>query len=144
MVRLSALCTVMLLTQALGPAVAQNRDPAENRGYTASLPGCDDPAVLGSLSSSFSKRERRFADGRLAVAAFGHVKSLGFRPWGADYIPRRFCSATAQFNDGLVRRVDYSVREGLGLWGWTWDVNWCVQGLDRHWTYQPECQMARP
>ena len=47
-------------------------------------------------------------------------------------------------NDGSLHRVDYSVRENLGLFGWTWNVNWCVSGLDRHRSYAPDCKMARP
>jgi len=61
-----------------------------------------------------------------------------------DYIPRRFCTGTAILSDGVKRRIDYSVREGLGLIGVTWGVDYCVLGLDRNWAYAPACQMARP
>ncbi len=47
-------------------------------------------------------------------------------------------------NNGVYHRVDYSVRENLGLFGRGWNVNWCVAGLDRELSYAPNCKMARP
>jgi hypothetical protein len=28
--------------------------------------------------------------------------------------------------------------------GSTWGIEWCVVGLDRNWSYNPACKMARP
>jgi hypothetical protein len=142
---------VLLLAATLAcasNALARDLVPAEQRyfgswGFTAQLPACDDPSVLGSLSSSFDSREYRFW-GNLAVAGYDRVKPVAFRPWGADFIPRRFCTARVTLSDGKTRQVDYSVREDLGLFGWTWNVNWCVHGLDRHMSNAPDCRMARP
>lgn len=144
MIRSVMLGTLAFAMLASAPAAARNDNPSEYRGFSGNLPACDNPSVLGTLSSSFALRETSFADGRLSVGAYERIGEIGFRPWGANFIPRRFCTARAQFSDGRIRQVDYSVRDGLGLFGWTWEVNWCVQGLDRHWTYQPDCSMARP
>jgi hypothetical protein len=120
-------------------------DRAENRiiPMYGNLPACDDPAVLGEITSWFNSRESKFW-GPLQAVGYDHIRPLGYRPWGDDFIPRRFCTGRIALNDGSLRRVDYSVRENLGLFGWTWNVNWCVNGLDRHRSYAPGCQMARP
>ena len=120
-------------------------DRAENRTFpmTGNLPGCDDPAVLGAVTNRFNSREDTFW-GPLQALSYDRVTQIGFRSWGDDFIPRRFCSGRVLLNDGKFRRVDYSVRESLGLFGLTWNVNWCVHGLDRQRTYAPDCQMARP
>ena len=120
-------------------------DRAEERiiPMYGNLPACEDPAVLGEITSWFNSREAKFW-GPLRVVSFDHVRPIAWRPWGADFIPRRFCTARVMTNDGVLRRVDYSVRENLGLFGWTWNVNWCVDGLDRNRAYAPGCQMARP
>lgn len=144
MVRSIMLGALALAMVATAPASARNANPSETRGYYGNLPACDNPAVLSHISSGFASRETHFAGSMLAVANYDRIGQLGYRPWGADFIPRRFCTARVQLTDGALRRVDYSVRDGLGLFGWTWEVNWCVQGLDRHWTYQPDCSMARP
>ena len=147
---LTRTAAVVLAALTAVPALAAGRvvhpsERAENRihPYDGLLPACDDPAVLGSLSSWFDSREAKFW-GPLRVVAYDKIRPLAYRPWGPDFIPRRFCTGRVALNDGSLRRVDYSVREGLGLWGLTWNVNWCVSGLDRHRSYAPDCQMARP
>lgn len=69
---------------------------------------------------------------------------MAWRPWGLDFIPRRYCTGKVITSDGMRRRIDYSVREDLAIIGSNWGVEWCVQGLDRNWAYQPDCKMARP
>ncbi|MFN3670545.1 MAG: hypothetical protein ACK4VM_01400 [Bosea sp. (in: a-proteobacteria)] len=107
------------------------------------LPACEDAAVVGQITGSFASRESTFW-GPLQIVGFDHVRPLAYRPWGDDYIPRRFCTGRVALNDGTIHRVDYSVRENLGLFGYGWNVNWCVSGLDRHRSYAPDCKMARP
>jgi hypothetical protein len=120
-------------------------DRAEARRFPmyGNLPACDDPAVLGELTRWFNSREATYW-GPLQALSYDRISQIGFRSWGADFIPRRFCSGRMLLNDGLFRRVDYSVREDLGLFGLTWNVNWCVSGLDRQLSYAPDCKMARP
>ena len=120
-------------------------DRAEERTFPmhGNLPGCADPAVLSEVTSRFNSRESTFW-GPLQALSYDRVAQIGFRSWGDDFIPRRFCSGRVLLNDGKFRRVDYSVRENLGLFGLTWNVNWCVSGLDRQRSYAPDCQMARP
>ncbi|MCO5091125.1 hypothetical protein [Bosea sp. (in: a-proteobacteria)] len=120
-------------------------DRAEERHFPmyGNLPVCDDPAVLGELTRWFNSREATYW-GPLQALSYDRISQIGFRSWGADFIPRRFCSGRMLLNDGSLRRVDYSVRENLGLFGLTWNVNWCVSGLDRHRSYAPDCKMARP
>jgi hypothetical protein len=154
---LTAAATAFAAFALTGPAEADHRrtvysarqvhpaDRAENRiiPMYGNLPACEDPAVLGEITSWFNSREAKFW-GPLQAVAYDHVRPIGFRPLGDDFIPRRFCTARMALNDGRVRRVDYSVRENLGLFGYGWNVNWCVSGLDRHRTYAPDCKMARP
>lgn len=120
-------------------------DRAENRiiPMYGNLPACEDPAVLGEITSWFNSREQKFW-GPLQVVSYDHVRPIAFRPWGADFIPRRFCTGHVALNDGSWHRVDFSVREKLGLFGTGWNVNWCVAGLDHSRSYAPNCQMARP
>lgn len=121
-----------------GPTARMERD------FTGALPACDDPAVLGHLSRRFVTRERGYWGSDLELAAFGHVRELGYRSWGAEFIPRRFCSAKTMTTDHRQRRVYYEIGEGFAFAGVGWDVNWCVTGLDYNLAYAPACKMARP
>ena len=148
LLRTALLFCAGLAASAAGAASGHHVHPAdraEARSFAmhGNLPGCDDPAVLGELSNRFNAREATYW-GPLQALSYDRLSQIGYRSWGADFIPRRFCSARMLLNDGSLRRVDYSVREALGLFGLTWNVNWCVRGLDRQRSYAPDCKMARP
>lgn len=141
----AALCLAGVAAQAAGTRAVHPADRAENRiiPMYGHLPACEDPAVLGEISNSFNSREAKFW-GPLRAISFDSVRPIAWRPWGDDLIPRRFCTARMMTNEGVLRRVDYSVRENLGFLGLTWNVNWCVSGLDPLRSYAPDCKMARP
>jgi hypothetical protein len=143
---IAAALIALAASSTLVLAGPRNDDPAEQRiiAYNARLPGCADGGVIGEISGEFASRESTYWNTGLTIAGIDRIGELGFRPWGADFIPRRFCTARVMLSNQQFATVSYSVREGLGLIGWTWDVNWCVTGLDRHKTYSPECKMARP
>ena len=80
----------------------------------------------------------------LKIAGFDQVREIAFRPWAANTIPRRFCSAIVHISDGSKHELHYSIGEDTGMIGSTWGVEWCVVGLDRNWAYNPACTMAEP
>ncbi|MCX7327079.1 MAG: hypothetical protein NTW00_02815, partial [Hyphomicrobiales bacterium] len=98
--------------------------------------------VLGTVTSWFQSREATYWNSSLQIGGYDKVRERGLRPWGANFVPRRFCSARAHLSDGKVRHVNYFVRESIGMFGNTWEVIWCVVGLDRHRTYAPGCEQA--
>ena len=102
--------------------------------------------MLEKVSNQFAEKEAKFWNSSLTIVAFDRIERTAWRPYGLDYIPRRFCSATATTSDGVRRKVDYSVRENLGIIGSTWGVEFCIHGLDRDLTYAyaTACRMARP
>ena len=129
-------------------AVARELVPAERRElpFEGRIPVCEDPAVLATITAKFAEREAKFWNSSLTILEYQKIRPLAWRPWGLDLIPRRFCTSVGLVSDGRRRRIDYSVREELGLtpFGLTWDVHWCVEGLDREWANAPSCRMAQP
>jgi hypothetical protein len=127
-------------------AQAREQVPAEERiqPFTGLLPSCSDGAVLSHIQRWFASRETSYWQSTLTIDGFDKVGIVAERPWGSDYVPRRFCTARALMSDGHVRRVDYFIKEDLGIIGMSWGVNWCVHGLDRNYAYAPDCKMARP
>lgn len=110
--------------------------------YDGVLPACD--AALGRIQREFDTKERRFWNSDLAIVDFDRVREIAFRPWAADTIPRRYCSAIATTSDRKRRPVYYSIGEDTGFVGWSWGVEWCVVGADRDWAYNPRCRAAQP
>jgi hypothetical protein len=143
-----------IATALMLPLVAQAADlrrapPAEARliGPADTLPACETPAVLGNIQNRFASREQRFWDSPLRIVGYEDVRHVAHRPWGAAYIPRRFCAATALVDNGTeVRRhrVNYVIAEELGFAGYGYGVQWCVTGVERHLHAAPNCRMMMP
>jgi hypothetical protein len=110
--------------------------------YDGVVPPCD--YGLDRIASGFSEKEGSFWNSGLQIVGFDRVRETAFRPWANDTIPRRFCTATAHISDGSKHAVNYWIGEDTGFIGATWGVTWCVVGLDRDWSYNPKCKMARP
>ena len=141
-----ALAAASALAVAASGALARPVVPAEKRyyDYDGNLPVCGDSGVLSTISSRFARKESEYWNTSLEIVSFDRVKLLAARPWGADHIPRNFCTARALLNDNSYHDVSYSVSEDLGIIGSGTGVEWCVQGLDRDLGYAPACQLARP
>jgi hypothetical protein len=112
--------------------------------YDARLPLCDEPFALGKIQSRFARKEGRFWGSDLEIVRFERVREVAFRPWAANTIPRRFCSARVLTSDGKWRMAHYSIIEDGGMIGANWGVEWCVVGADRNWAYNPACRAAKP
>ena len=142
----------LVLAGALQPAFARSGreeiTPAEERefNFDANIPGCQASEVLERLSSHFAEKEAKFWNSSLTIVRYEHIERTAWRPWGLDYYPRRYCSAVATTSDGIRRKVDYSVRDGLGIIGADWGIEFCVHGLDRNraYAYSSACREARP
>lgn len=108
------------------------------------VPACEAPEVLSFIQSRFADNEASYWNSSLTIANFEQVHAIGYRTWGLDFIPRRFCTGRVVTSDGKRRQVDYSVIQEAGFSGYSWNVEWCVTGTDRHLAYAPYCKMARP
>lgn len=136
----------MVMAGLTGAALARPVVPAEKRyyDYSGELPACDDAGVLDRIKDRFSAKESEYWNTSLEIVSYDHVKVIANRPFGLDHIPRNFCSARALLNDNSFHEVSYSVAEDLGIIGFGYGVEWCVQGLDRNLAFAPNCQLARP
>lgn len=140
----AALClsTASLATQAL----ARPLTPSERRyePIDADLPACADRDPLGEIRTEFRAREEEFWRTGLDIVTFEEVRETGFRSNGLDYLPRRYCWARVAMSDAKIREVSYSIVRTLGVIGFGYGVEWCVEGLDRFDANAPNCKMARP
>jgi hypothetical protein len=112
--------------------------------YDARLPSCDNFWTIGEIQRRFTTKEGRFWNSSLSIVNIENVRETAFRPWAENTIPRRFCSGTVTISDGVKRPLHYVIGEDLGFAGAMFGVEWCVVGLDRNWSFNPTCRMARP
>lgn len=139
-----ALSCLSCLTGAAAEPRLADTPPAEQRalGYSGDLPACDDGYVLAQIRWGFYDRERDYWKSDLDILSFETMRETGYRTHGASFIPRRYCEARAEFNDGARRKVTYAIGEGLGFLGLGSGVEWCVEGLDRDLAHAPDCAAA--
>lgn len=174
----SALAVAGLLAASVGSAQAANFFEKNfwlsGPNYSGNVPACDTPDALSRIQRDFATTESRFWNSKLTIDSIGHVREVAFRPWGEEYMPRRYCRAEVivsgvegaptfgtegAYGSGAYdgkpagkmvvsgprhHTVWYSIIEDGGFLGFSWGVEWCVEGFDRSWTYAPNCRMARP
>ena len=145
----TSLITALLLPLAAQAADLRRAPPAEVRvvPHEDTLPACETPAVLAEIQKEFAYREAKFWNSSLRVVGYENIRHVALRPWGPAYIPRRYCTATAQVNDGLrvtEQRVNYVILEDLGFAGYGYNVHWCVTGVERHLHAAPDCRLMTP
>jgi hypothetical protein len=141
--------TGMAALAAMASAHAYERLPAEQWTVPygdplANVPACEAPSVLSYIQQRFADNEASYWNSPLTISAIERVHAIGYRAWGLDFIPRRFCTGVALTSDGRQRQVDYSIIQEDGFAGYSWNVQWCVNGTDREGAYAPGCKMARP
>ena len=143
----SLVAAIALFATGVAPALARPMTPAEQRdqSFSGDMPTCDDPSILGKISSRFSSREG-YWDSGLQIASFQGIVEVGYRSNGLDYYPRRYCMGSAVLNDGKARKITYAI--GGSESGWLGvlgsGVEWCIEGLDRNFAYGGNCRAARP
>jgi hypothetical protein len=112
--------------------------------YDHEVPLCHEHGPLDHIIAHWGTKEYRFWNSNLELVGFEHIREVAWEPWPSGTIPRRFCSASVLVSDGKRRQIYYSIAEDAGMIGATYGVDFCVVGLDRDWTYNPQCQLARP
>ena len=112
--------------------------------YDRNVPACDYGAALDRIIANFHTKEIRFWNSELRIVGIENIQETAMLPWAAQSIPRRYCSGTAVINDGARHPLYYSIAEDTGMIGMDFGVNFCVQGLDRNWAYNPDCRSAKP
>lgn len=146
---MAGLAAGLAAATALAAAQGYERLPAEQWTVPygdplAGVPACEAPEVLSYIQQRFADNEASYWNSPLTISGIERVHAIGYRSWGLDFIPRRFCSGVALTSDGRKRQVDYSIIQEAGFAGYSWNVEWCVNGTDRGNAYAPACKMARP
>lgn len=140
------LCAAAAVVVSVIPSIARPITPAERRQqpYWGNLPACYDQKMLQQIARHFLQREREYWSSGLEILAYDKIRETGYRANGLDYIPRRYCRASALMNDGKARQVVYSIGENQSIIGWGPGVEWCIVGLDRNYAWGRACMAAQP
>ena len=112
--------------------------------YDSNVPLCDEHGPLDKIAARFGTKEGRFWNSVLTIVGFEKIREVAWEPWSSGTIPRRYCTASVLVSDGKRHQINYSIIEDGGMISASYGVEWCVVGLDRDWTNNPNCRAARP
>lgn len=144
------LATLFAATAIATPVLAQdNSYPAQTwtvpySGKLNDFPPCETESIRALVSRRFASTRSEYWSEPKAILSINDVRTIGFRPEGTSYIPRLYCEGVATTNDGVKRRIVYSIIEEAGMSGIGYGIDWCVVGLDPNNAYAPACRAALP
>lgn len=105
------------------------------------FPDCGDPGVVEKVKNRFNSSER--------YGALAHIESIEFlseraiENFGPSPIFRRYCQGRAHLADGRQRTVHYLIEDNMGLAGFGWNVEFCLDGHDPWRVYDGGCRVLR-
>lgn len=153
----AAMATLLVAASAAGSQAADLTRLRANHVYPGPevvtdegiVPACADPSVIGTVARRFSSTESSYWNSSAAIVNVSNPREIAYRPWGSDFVVRRFCVADAAVLDQTVppvrdHAVYYVVVDDGGFAGVGWAVHWCVVGYDRAYAFAPGCKMMRP
>ena len=134
--------TSALLTIALAASVQITPQLLVKSSIAASsFPACDDSKVIKKLVKRFNQTEKIYWKERDLL-----LTGLSDIHFHADYqLPdslhdRRFCHGSAEFDSGRTHRIHYLIESNAGFAGFSWNVEYCIHGLDPYRYYDGDCR----
>lgn len=125
-----------LATAALAASILPFQTGVSHGFYTKEkFPVCTSEKVINRIVKRFNKTEGIYWEGRglvLNTVTKPHLHSTN--PFPESPINRRYCHGDAIFENGKKRRIHFLIEEGAGFAGYTWNVEYCIHGLDP-WKY---------
>lgn len=109
------------------------------------LPACTSEKVLRKIVRRFNHAERVYWQERdltLDHVSEAHEHQSDLFP--DSPINRQYCHGDAHFENGDKHRIHYLIEQGAGFAGFTWNVEYCIHGLDPWRYYDGRCRVLSP
>jgi hypothetical protein len=114
-------------------------------GDNGSVPACDTPAVLRSITNRFAYQDAHIVYSGVTIASISGVRERAYKPGYPGFIDRRFCGATAWLSNGRKSEVVYMIDgRHTGFAGFGYHVQSCLPGHDPYNVYDARCRSLRP
>ncbi len=134
---MKTLAATMLL--GAGFAVAGHFSPAQ---ALEQFPACTSDKVLTKIVKRFNQTEQIYWQERgLVLEAVTGPHQHAHNPFPDSPINRNYCHGDAHFADGRKHRIHYLIEQGAGFAGFTWNVEYCIHGLDPWRYYDGRCRV---
>lgn len=112
-------------------------------GLLAHLPTCGEPRLWNETRAKFNGTEYEYNNVGVTMGEVYEPRQAGAHVKYDGKVARGWCTAKAMFSDGVMRRVHIELGSGLGFAGTGYSLSVCVEGLDRHKAFAPNCRALR-
>ncbi|MEM8749737.1 MAG: hypothetical protein AAGF28_05505 [Pseudomonadota bacterium] len=108
-----------------------------------SFPQCDDAKVLKKIVKRFNWAEDYNWKRGFYLESIERIRERVVQNAGDRQIPRRYCRAHALLTNGNHPTVFYLIEGGQGFAGNSFNVEFCLNGLDPWNEYDGSCRVLR-
>jgi len=106
-----------------------------------SSPACTSSKVLAKIVKRFNQTDNIYWRRGNRLSEIRAVRVHAGRGFTGSLIDRRYCHATAVFQDGTTRNAHFMIEDGAGFAGFGWNVETCIHGLDPWRYYDGNCRV---
>ncbi|MDR3375410.1 MAG: hypothetical protein P4L98_16925 [Ancalomicrobiaceae bacterium] len=142
-----ALATVVTVAASSTPAAAFVEPWFENLVGAAvtdtSVPKCEEGVVLDTIRSKFGTADAGVLHKGLAIGGVDKIHQAYAGQNDPSPRLRRYCEARAELNDGKHAALYYLVEQTAGFVGVTWNVEFCLIGLEPWRVHDGRCHTVR-
>lgn len=111
--------------------------------YRGSMPPCDEPSVLNSITDRYRwANDVTWHTGR-AIANVDRIQETRFVPGEPGLIDRRYCRADVRLNTGHDAHLYYMIEQDQGFASIRWGVEFCLPDQDPWRVYDAACRTIR-
>ncbi len=107
------------------------------------FPQCHEVKVLGNIVERFNWAEEETWKRGIYMRDIDNVRPRLLRDHPDRLVPRRYCRATATLTNGHHRTVFYLIEGGGGFAGNSFNLEFCVEGLDPWRVHDGSCRALR-
>ncbi|MEM9277268.1 MAG: hypothetical protein AAGA76_01695 [Pseudomonadota bacterium] len=106
------------------------------------FPACTSEKVLKKIVKRFNRTERIYWQERgLKLDNVSNPHNHITNPFPYSPINRHYCHGDAHFDNGQSHRIHYLIEQGAGFAGFTWNVEYCIHGVDPWRYYDGRCRV---
>lgn len=135
------LCAAVLATAVLAGGLSVPPAPAmANQGI---FPQCHDASVEHRIMDKFNWAEKNTWRRGFDMTGISQAHEHRTTVWRNSSVTRRYCMGTAHMTDHSHRSVYFLIEDRGGFVGRTWNVTFCVSGLDPWRNHDGNCRTVR-
>ena len=138
-----AALTIAAVTATAMPSIPASAGLLDPLLQHTSFPECHDAKVLKTIVKRFNWAERRTWQRGITLDDIERTRERLVQSTNVSPIPRRYCRGHALLSNGKHPTLYYLIEGGQGFAGNSYNVEFCISGMDEWNEYDGSCRAIR-